>query len=78
MERALEPYPNVVLLLPSPDRDESLRALDARTGWGDKERNINRILLDHPSNARLAKMTVYTGDRSAEAIADEILERIER
>jgi shikimate kinase len=73
--RALAPFPNVVLLLPDPDPVESLRRLDERTGWGGKERNINRLLLAHPSNARLARLTVYTAGRAPAAIADEILAR---
>ena len=31
VERALAPYPNVVLLLPSPDVEESVRILNERT-----------------------------------------------
>jgi shikimate kinase len=76
--RALAPYPNVVLLLPAADRDESLRFLDARTGWGGKERNVNRILLEHRSNYELAKLTVYTAHRTTEDIAEEILRRVVR
>ena len=73
--RALAPYKNVVLLLPFPDRAESLRFLDERTGWGGKERNINRNLLSHRSNYELATLTVYTANRTPDDIADEILSR---
>ena len=32
VQKALSPYPNVVLLLPSPDPEESIRVLHARNG----------------------------------------------
>ncbi len=73
VKRALAPYRNVVLLLPFEDPKASLAFLDERTGWGGRERNINRILLGHRSNAELATITVYTADRSPEEIADEIV-----
>lgn len=75
VKRAFAPFANVVLLLPSPDRAESLRILDERTGWGGKPRNINRILLDHRSNYELARHTIYTKDRTPQEIAEEILAR---
>jgi len=75
--RALASYCNIILLLPFPDRSESLKFLNERTGWGDKERNINRILLEHHSNYTLANLTVYTGDRGPDAIAQEIVQKID-
>ncbi len=77
VKRVLAPYRNVVLLLPYPDREASLEFLDRRTGWGDKERNVNRNILEHRSNYQLATMTVYTAERSPEEIAEEILEMIQ-
>ena len=77
VKRALAPYRNVVLLLPYPDRETSLLFLDKRTGWGGKERNVNRNILEHRSNYQLATITVYTADRSPEEIAEEILEMIQ-
>lgn len=74
--RALSDYRNVILLLPHPDRERSLQFLNHRTGWNNEGRNINRILLEHPSNYELAKLTIYTADRSPEEIAQEIAERI--
>ncbi len=72
---ALEPFANVVLLLPHEDDGASLAYLDQRTGWGDKPRNINRILLQHPANRRLAKHVIYTADRTPDDIAEEIIRR---
>jgi shikimate kinase len=77
VKRALAPYRNVVLLLPHPEVEASLKFLDKRTGCGGRERNINFTILTHPSNAELATLTVYTGDRSPGEIAEEILERVQ-
>lgn len=45
MKRALEPYENIVLLLPSPDRDESFRSSDDKSAhWGTLHfRRTNRF-----------------------------------
>jgi shikimate kinase len=71
---ALAPYANVMLLLPSPELEQSLRILDARTGYtADMGFNINRHFLTHYSNQELATITVYTGGRTPEQTCGEIL-----
>ena len=70
---ALEPFPNVVLLLPSPDIEESLRILAEREPGGAE---MNEHFLQHPSNVTLAKLTVYTKDKTPEDTRDEILRLI--
>ena len=59
VEAALEPYPNVILLLPSPDLDESVAILNARfrrllesEGVPIDERlfGVNERFVRHPSN----------------------------
>lgn len=74
VQRALEPYANVVLLLPSPDWDESVRLLKAR-GWDGIEGgfDFHEHFVRHPSNHALATFTVYTKDRTPEQTRDEIL-----
>ncbi len=75
VERAFGPFRNVVLLMPSPDRNESLEYLSRRTGWPlQGGRNINRHLINHHSNNRIAKQTVYTLNRTPEEITQEILQ----
>ena len=37
---------------------------------------MNEYFVRHPSNYRLAKLTVYTEGRSPEETRDEILERV--
>jgi len=87
VQNALAPYLNVILLLPSPDPDESIPILNARftellqreTGTVDPELlKFNAYLTRHPSNQRLAKRVVYTKDRTPEETCAEIIERLIR
>jgi adenylate kinase family enzyme len=80
-QKALAPY-HVVLLLPSADVDESVRLLNARIHLSEPDLpeaffemidGINRYFIEHPDNARLATLTVYTKDKSPEQTQDEIL-----
>src|SRR5690349_10842163 len=81
MQQALNAYPNRFLLLPSPDLEKSAAILAERNqgnswlqtflqkkGW-----NPNDFFLRHPSNATLAKHTIYTEGKSPEQTRDEIL-----
>jgi hypothetical protein len=38
--------------------------------------DLNEHFVKHPSNQRLAKMTIYTQGKSPEETCDEILEKI--
>jgi shikimate kinase len=70
----LTSYPYVVLLLPSPNPQESIEILNARTQYmPDGQDSINEHLIHHPSNRALAKLTVYTRDKTPEETCDEIL-----
>lgn len=74
---ALAPYPNVVLLLPSPDAEESIRILDERTadltGAYGQGFNWNEYFVRHPANYELAKHIVYTKGQTPSETAAEIL-----
>ena len=73
-EAALAPFRNVVLLLPSPDPDESVRILNERSGGAVADGfDFHAHFVTHPSNHRLARMTVYTKDKTPEQTRDEIL-----
>ena len=74
---ALAPYKNVVLLLPSPDLDASVRILRERTKL-DAGPNIDfcEHFVRHRSNHALAKITVYTEGLTPEETCAEILTRI--
>lgn len=80
VRNALAPFPNVVLILPSPDPDESVRVLRER----EQERRLNRHFLGEHfdyfglwvrsrCNYDLAKITVYTEGKTPEQTADEVL-----
>ncbi len=76
--QALAPYTNVVLLLPSPDVEESMNMLDERTGYApDTGFNINHHFATHHSNHDLATLTVYTQGGTPDETCDEILRRVQ-
>lgn len=84
VQKALEPYPNVILLLPSPDLDESVAVLKARFDQpAGEEQNeegyqLNEHFVRHPSNHQLAKMVVYTNGKTPEATCEEILQKLRK
>ncbi|MCJ8281961.1 MAG: shikimate kinase, partial [Rivularia sp. ALOHA_DT_140] len=69
----LSPYKNVVLLLPSPDLDESVEILKQRNQITINGVEINRFFMTHPSNQKLAKQVIYTKEKTPEEIKEEIL-----
>ncbi|BAY85339.1 shikimate kinase [Calothrix parasitica NIES-267] len=69
----LSPYKNVVLLLPSPDLDESVEILKQRNKLTINSVEINRFFITHPSNQKLAKQVIYTKGKTPEEIKEEIL-----
>lgn len=78
VQQALSSYPNVILLLPSLDLDESVQILNERNGYiPDGSLNINEHFVRHPSNYELAKFTVFTKAKTPEETCDEILELVE-
>jgi hypothetical protein len=71
----LAPYAHVILLLPSPDPDESLQVLNARAEKASNEqREVNEHFIRHHSNYDLAKRIVYTKGKTPEETCDEILQ----
>lgn len=85
VELVLAPYPNVVLLLPSADVDESAKILknrligmlnEAGKEFTDELFELNQYFIQHPSNYRLAKLVIYTKDKTPEKICDEIIQRL--
>lgn len=77
IESLFAPYPNVFLLLPSPDPGESIAVLERRmrqrTAIGGV--SLVRYLITHPSNQEIATDRVYTEGKTTEQIHDEILGR---
>ena len=77
VRQALAPYPNVVLLLPSPDVEESIRVSKERKGDLTRyESDFDVLYVTHPSNPILAKHVVYTEGKAPEETRDEILARL--
>jgi shikimate kinase len=81
VKRLLHPYPNVILLLPSPDPDESVRVLKARVaerqvgeGFRDSSFDYFDFWVRHPSNRELAKFVVYTEGKTPQQTAGEVRE----
>ena len=84
-QKALAPYPYVILLLPSADADESVSILHERIRLGFPDfpaeaaremDEMNRYFIENPSNARLAKFTFYSKDKSSEETRDEVLKAL--
>jgi CRISPR/Cas system-associated protein Csm6 len=82
VKNALAPYPQVILLLPSPDTAESNQILkerlikmltEAGKSYSDELFELNNTFIQHPSNRLLAKKIVYTKGKTAETICAEIL-----
>lgn len=67
----LEPYPHVVLLMPTEDRNESLEILKKRN-----EFPFNDLFVLNESNYKLAKCTVYTEGKTPEQTCDEIIAKL--
>ena len=77
VQKAFALHPNVVLLLPSPDPDESVRISKERQGhqtW--YENDFDELFVKHPSNHTLAKHAVYTEGKTPEQTRDDILHRL--
>lgn len=85
VETALAPYPNVILLLPSPDLDESVAILkdrltrmliEAGKEFTDELFELNEYFVKHPSNRRLAKRVLYNKGKTPEATCDELVQKL--
>ncbi|MCL4262255.1 MAG: shikimate kinase [Anaerolineae bacterium] len=83
VERALAPYPQVILLRPSPDAAESTAILKSRLvrmltaagrEFNDELFVLNDYFVQHPANRRLAKRVVYTKDKTPEQICAELVQ----
>jgi shikimate kinase len=78
VQRTLQPYRNVVLILPSPDVEESVRLLRERdqNPPGDLNFDFNTYFIKHPSYSTLARFVVYTAGKTPNETCDEILELV--
>jgi hypothetical protein len=83
VRQALAPFPNVVLVLPSPGPDESVlvlreRAKDKMGGsfFLNSDFDYFSFWVNSPCNATLAKITVYTEGKTPEQTADDVLQAL--
>lgn len=79
VERALSSYPNVFLILPSPDPDESVRTLNQRLLDEGIAFNFDfsAHFVRHRSNYLLAKHIVYTNGKTPQQTVDEVIELLD-
>jgi shikimate kinase len=75
VQQALVPYPDVVLLLPSPDRAKSYEVLRRRY-WSLNDLDLNDYFIKHHSNPDLAKFSVYTKGKTPADTCEEILQLV--
>lgn len=70
----LAPYSHVILLIPSPDKEESIEILHSGNDYdSDGQREVNEHFVRHHSNYDLAKQVVYTKDKEPDQICSEII-----
>jgi hypothetical protein len=78
VKRILDPHPYVVLVLPCPDPQDSLRVLNERRGgphllYGF---DLNERMLRHRSNYELAKQMIYNHGKTVEQTSRELIEML--
>ena len=82
VKKALEPYPNVVLVLPSENKDEAIQILNMRIPpdappeiipW---YKEMNAYFVHHHANTDLAKITICTQNKTPEETCDEIIGKL--
>lgn len=78
---ALAPFRNVTLLMPTPNKDQSVLILQHRAGPWTPDAGayfeFERYEVEHPSNYSLAKHRIYTEDQSPTGACDALLQRLE-
>jgi hypothetical protein len=73
VKKALAPFPNLILIMPSPDRDESISILNERTGgYVSNGFDFHDSFVRSHCNYELAKHTVYTKGKTPEETCAEI------
>jgi len=78
VQQLLEPYPKIILILPSPDLNESVEILNERNeDLRNMQPNINEHFIKHHSNYDLAKFVAYTKGKKPEETCEEIMHFIE-
>ena len=75
VQQVMAPYPYVILILPSPDKEKSVKILNERTGGMISEGfDFHEHFVKHHSNYDLARHIVYTEGKTPEETCAEIVE----
>ncbi len=75
----LEKYENIFLLLPSSDINQSVNTLAERLSKFTDDQSVfklNEHFIKHKSNRILSKHVIYTNGKSAEEVAQQIIDNI--
>lgn len=80
VKKALAFYPNVILLLPSENKEESLEILAKRDPNPPKDLtfDFNAHFINHHTYADLVKYVVYTKEKTPQETCEEILQLLAR
>lgn len=77
VKKALSPFPNVFLIMPSPDLAESIAVLNERTGgFVSNDYDFHENFVGSRCNYELAKHTIYTKGKTPLETCGEIAELI--
>lgn len=73
VKKALSPFPNVILIMPSPDLEESISILNERTGgYVSNGYDFHESFVRSRCNYELAKHVVYTKGKTPEETCAEV------
>lgn len=80
MKSLISKFSNIILLIPSEDKEESVAILNERKGIlsGSKKDLDNRHFVNVSCNYELATIIEYTKDKTPEQIANEIINQISK
>lgn len=75
IKKALEPYENIVFLVPSRDIEETLAFIYKRREIKAADRELIEYLVRHHANYEIAKHIVFVKDKTPEEVCDEVLSK---
>ena len=73
IKKALEPYKNIVFLVPGRDNEETLKFIYNRRDIKSRDRELIEYLVYNHSNYEIAKYTVFVNNKTPEKVCDEVL-----
>lgn len=73
IKKALQPYENIVFLVPDRDNEETLQFIYQRRDIKPADRELIEYLMYHHSNYEVANHIVFVKDKTPEEVCDEVL-----